>query len=87
MSAQLSHALQKLASFRAQNSRQSLDIVATGAPVLHSLVSRAGSGADADACAALEQLALAAVDVGRLELADVGTKLLIMGRMLMHGRI
>lgn len=68
MAPQLSAALQKLASFRVQNSRQSLKIVAAGASLLQSSSTR---GSDADVFASLEQLALAAVDVGKLDIADV----------------
>lgn len=68
MSGSLSEALQKLSSFRAQNSRQSLQIVTAGAPLLHSSYARNG---DAETYATLEQLALASIDVGKLEIADV----------------
>ncbi|THG99441.1 hypothetical protein EW145_g7267 [Phellinidium pouzarii] len=65
MSAQLS--LQKLASFRAQNSRQSLETVEHGTILLKN---KKATSADPDACAWLEQLVLAAIDVGRLSIAD-----------------
>ncbi|KAI5120033.1 hypothetical protein M0805_004661 [Coniferiporia weirii] len=68
MSGTLSAALEKLASFRVQNSRQSQEIVDHGAVLLKN--KQAASGADADAYAWLEQLALAAIDVGRLDIAD-----------------
>lgn len=68
MSAQLSASLEKLASFRVQNSRQSQDIVDAGTPLL---LSKKKTASDADACAWLEQLALAAIDIGNLDIADV----------------
>ncbi|KAH8112293.1 TPR-like protein [Phellopilus nigrolimitatus] len=68
MSAQQHAALQKLASFRVQNSRQSQEIAEHGAALLKNKRAPGGRGADADAW--LEQLALAAIDVGRLEVAD-----------------
>lgn len=68
MSAQLSSALAKLAAFRAHSSRKSQEIVDAGTPLL---LKRKITLSDADSSAWLEQLALAAIDVGNLDIADV----------------
>lgn len=68
MSSQLASALQKLAAFRAQSSRQSQEIVDAGVLLL---AKKSVKNPDAETCAWLEQLALAAIDVGRLDIADV----------------
>ena len=73
MSQQLAAALQKLASFRAQNSRQSQDVVDAGVLLL---AKKSVRNPDAETCAWLEQLALAAIDVGKLDIADVRANIL-----------
>ncbi|EJD05303.1 TPR-like protein [Fomitiporia mediterranea MF3/22] len=67
MSAQLTSALAKLASFRQQNSRQSQEILDAGVPLL---LSKKSALSDVHSTTWLEQLALAAIDVGNLDIAD-----------------
>ncbi|RDB19720.1 ER membrane protein complex subunit 2-A [Hypsizygus marmoreus] len=67
----LSSALQKLATYRASNTRASQETFETGLTVLNS-----GKQLDVEGWAFLEQLALAAIDVGRLDIADRCLKLL-----------
>ncbi|KAF8803377.1 tetratricopeptide repeat domain 35 [Phlegmacium glaucopus] len=63
----LQPALQKLAAYRANNTRESQDTLQKGLVVLKSGAStRLGD----EGWAFLEQLALAAIDVGRLDIAD-----------------
>ena len=68
MPPQLSSALAKLASFRQQNSRQSQEILDVGIPLLKG---KKAAQLDANSSAWVEQLALAAIDVGNLSIADV----------------
>ncbi|KAL5478395.1 OCA3 [Sanghuangporus weigelae] len=73
MSTQLPSALAKLASFRQNNSRQSQEIVDAGVPLLKN---RRATQLDADSSAWVEQLALASIDVGKLDIADECIELL-----------
>ena len=68
MSTQLSSSLAKLASFRQRNSRQSQEIVDAGTALLKS---RRPTQLDSESAAWVEQLALASIDVGNLDVADV----------------
>ncbi|KAF9011823.1 hypothetical protein BDQ17DRAFT_1272178 [Cyathus striatus] len=61
----ISSALEQLASYRARNTRASQDTFKKGCAVLKSKVSIGDDG-----WAFLEQLALASIDVGRLDIAD-----------------
>ena len=68
MSNQLASALEKLSKYRAQSSRQSQEVVDAGVLLL---AKKSVRNPDAETCAWLEQLALAAIDVGKLDIADV----------------
>ncbi|KLO07837.1 TPR-like protein [Schizopora paradoxa] len=70
MSASLSEALQKLANYRSKNSRESLRVFELGAPLLSNDKWMKQKGDGADSYTWLEQLALAAIDVGRTGVAD-----------------
>ncbi|KAF9078427.1 hypothetical protein BDP27DRAFT_1206517 [Rhodocollybia butyracea] len=62
----LSSALETLANYRAHNTRASQDIVDKGKPLLNNAASKLGD----DAWSFLEQLALAAIEIGDLDVAD-----------------
>ncbi|TFK31869.1 hypothetical protein BDQ12DRAFT_659923 [Crucibulum laeve] len=67
----LSSALQQLASYRANNTRASQETFKKGVTILKS---RNAPNLGEDGWAFLEQLALASIDIGRLDVADECTK-------------